>query len=96
MVDFLTDSSGPENGCLEDEFPFGKAFSQGLCWFSGRVYLSKDVGQKQPFKSKGEMKKLRIRMAGFLPEVKRDDVTPENKIFSVQEGIFALHVLEMR
>ena len=23
----------PENGWLEDYFPFGKAYFQGLCWF---------------------------------------------------------------
>ena len=25
----------PENGWLEGEFPFGKVYFQGLCWFQG-------------------------------------------------------------
>ena len=29
----------PENGCLEDEFPFGMAQFQGLCQFQGGLHF---------------------------------------------------------
>ena len=59
-------AKAPENGWLEHEsFPFGMAYFQGLCYFSG-VYLPQELSPETCFMWGGGATKTKIKFRGGL------------------------------